>query len=268
MLDQHRKGEGQTREVIEAIARENGSMEYVNSQPTEYTSDIFEDIKYAERIGLKPQSIHLSRLTDLGDAHGELELNTSYRNSQIAPATSTRESYWSPENVVFHPPFTDNNEDQVMENTLTNISEVYDINKDDPRTSGRLLIENMPPVGDYMIQRPKDIEKLEQKASELGIEQDLNYVFDLGHSIDWREMMAVMPHDRIHEVHFHNKRKTDEGRWENHIPPYEGAFDAGEFLEFYNDKLSHADLVMELRPDVMDEETIERSRNFTYSFLS
>lgn len=265
-LDGVREGLDDVISSLEEVAEGSGKIEYLNSQPTEYTEDIYEDIGYAQGLGLNPNTIHLSSLSDLAEEDGEVELNTSVRNSQISPSNAIRESYWDPENIVLHPPIVEpEDKRQSMRNVLENIYEVQELNKNDERISGRLLLENLPPIGDYMVQRPEDIRMVEREAEAMGIQEDINYVLDLGHTIDWKPMVDAIPTERVYEVHIHNKRQLESGRWDNHIPPYEGEIDVDEFLEFYNNELSHAEPVIELKPEHMSPEKIRKSREFVES---
>jgi len=271
-LDHHRKRHKKTEETIQAVADTAGNIEYVNSLSNEYASDIKSDVNYARHIGLEPKSIHLARPKRLHEDEGAAELNTSYKNSQLAydPTLDSRESYWSPENLVFHPPILEDEDDfdKVAAQVLKNMDTVYQVNKKNVMTSGNLLIENLPPVDHtrYLIQHPEDVERIEEIADVLNIEDSLQYVLDTGHAADALEMAEAMPSERTNEIHLHDKDKRN-GKWDNHIPPSDGMIDMEGFFDYYNEELDHADIVVELKPSEMSPENIRKSYDFVKDHL-
>lgn len=272
-LDRHRQDDRYTQELLNKVAEVGDGIEYVNSELGEYSSDIKSDIEYAQQIGLNPETIHLSRLEELDEPEGYTELNTSYHNSQISydPRLGTLEPFWNPDNLVFHPPILENGDDkkEVMNTVIENMHAVNKLNHSDERISGNLLIENMPPVHhtDYMISKPSDIHHFEEIATNEVVESDIQYVLDTGHTADCIEMAQSMPSERVQEVHLHNKAKRDDGGWDNHLPPSEGLIDMEEFLNFYQEELSHADLVLEIKPSEMTPESLEESYDFVQNML-
>jgi hypothetical protein len=267
-LDSHRGSNDAIIEALERVSELGSGIEYVNSLSGEFASDIKADIVYAEEIGLNPRSIHLSMPKDLATDEGYVELNTSYRNAQRAydPDTGSIQPFWKPNNLVFHPPVINEDQDreEVMEQVIRHMAEVNNINEGDKGSSGDLLIENMPPVHhtDYMVSSPRDVGIMEDLAGDLGATDVLKYTLDTGHSADCTEMAETMPSDRVMEIHFHNKAKRDDGGWDNHLPPGDGVIDLKEFLGFYDDHLDHADIVVELKPSELDPESVEESYDF------
>jgi sugar phosphate isomerase/epimerase len=269
-LDSHRESDDAIVATLETVSELGSGIEYVNSLSGEYASDIKADIKYADELGLEPRSIHLSVFEDLATDEGYVELNTSYRNAQRAfdPGEGSIQPFWEPNNLVFHPPVIDEDQDrqEVMEQVLRHMTKVNEINGGDEGSSGDLLIENMPPVHhtDYMISSPRDVRMMEDLADDLGATDVLKYTLDTGHTADCMEMAETMPSERVKEIHFHNKAQRDDGGWDNHIPPGEGYIDLEEFLGFYEEYLDHADIVVELKPSELDPESVEE----TYDFIN
>lgn len=273
-LDGYRDRDDTTVATLDTISGLGCGIEYVNPLSGEYASDIKGDIQYAREIGLEPHSIHLSVFDELDSEEGYVDLNTSYRNAQRSydPEAGSIQPFWEPENLVFHPPIIEDDQDreEVMAKVIDHIARVNEINRDDEGSTGDLLIENMPPVHhtDYMINSPEDVRTMERIASDKGVSEDLKYVLDTGHTADCMEMAETMPSERVEEIHLHNKAKRSDGGWDNHIPPGEGYIDLDEFLQYHSREFDHADLVLEIKPSELDPESAEASYEFVNRALS
>jgi hypothetical protein len=272
MLDESRRDEespdsiSKSKDVInslEYIASSGYSIEYLSSGG-EVTEDILDDVTYAQSIGLEPRSIHLSVINDLDSyPQGCYELNTSTMNSQVAPRGEERDVFWTPQNIILHPPKVDDSQKKegVARSMLENIRSVYEFHEEDEVVTN-LLVENMPPIGGYLIQEPKDVEMIESIGDELDMLDKVQYVVDIGHTKDWEKMLEAYPEDRVQEFHLHNKRQRKDGGWENHIPPQEGFYDFDQILSKINSNFGHSDLVVELKPEHFNEDTIRETTEF------
>lgn len=264
ILDNHRRNEDEE-SVVDLLGESGYSVEYL-SDKGETTEDIYDDIRYMRKLGLKPRSLHLSPVEDLDEEKGAINLNTSVSNSQLAPEEAERSIYWSPETIVLHPPSTNKKSNNATRNMLRNIDEVYDIHEDDS-VATPLLIENMPPIGGYLVQEPSDIEKVEEIGAEMNMTDRIQYVVDIGHTKDWREMLEAYPRNRVKEFHIHNKRQRDDGGWENHLPPQTGQYNFEEIIPVITEDFPNADIVVELKPEYLEKDTVEETTEYLEDIL-